>query len=104
MHRSTRRSGRTIAADVHGVGERLRRAIGAGVAPSIDPRVSRRVAVLVWLGFVVGFVVALVAIARPRWFPILDLAQTEMRLRDVFTAHPPLIGLPGRIGTLPASG
>ena len=51
-----------------------------------------------------GFVVALVALARPRWFPILDLAQTEMRLRDVFTAHPPLIGLPGRIGTFQHQG
>lgn len=54
--------------------------------------------------FAVGFVVALVALARPRWFPILDLAQTEMRLRDVFTAHPPLIGLPGRIGTFQHQG
>jgi hypothetical protein len=54
--------------------------------------------------FAVGFVVALVALARPRWFPILDLAQTEMRLRDVFSVHPPLIGLPGRIGTFQHQG
>lgn len=59
---------------------------------------------LAWSGFVVGFGVALVALARPRWFPILDLAQTEMRVRDVFTAHPPLIGLPGRIGNLARQG
>ena len=59
---------------------------------------------MVWIGFVVGFVVALIALARPRWFPILDLAQTEMRVRDVFTLHPPLIGLPGRIGNLARQG
>ena len=62
------------------------------------------VTLVVWFGFVAGFVVALVALARPRWFPILDLAQTEMRLRDVFSAHPPLIGLPGRIGSFRHQG
>ncbi len=55
-----------------------------------------------WAGFVVGFVVALGAVAHPRWYPILDMAQTEMRVRDVFSAQPPFIGLPGRIGTLGA--
>src|ERR687897_505218 len=35
---------------------------------------------------------------RPHWSPVLDLAMTELRLRDVGTAHTPLIGLPGRIG------
>ncbi|MFL6111730.1 MAG: hypothetical protein ACJ786_10305, partial [Catenulispora sp.] len=65
---------------------------------------SRRVTALVWLGFIVGFVVTLIALARPRWFPILDLAQTEMRVRDVFSLHPPLIGLPGRIGNLARQG
>jgi len=30
--------------------------------------------------------------------PIFDLAMTEMRVRDVGTAHTPLIGLPGRLG------
>ncbi len=68
------------------------------------PRGSRPVTTLVWLGFVVGFVITLIALARPRWFPILDLAQTEMRVRDVFTLHPPLIGLPGRIGNLARQG
>jgi hypothetical protein len=29
---------------------------------------------------------------------VLDLAMTELRVRDVFTSHTPLIGLPGRIG------
>src|SRR6185503_17993285 len=59
---------------------------------------------VIWAAFAIGFGVALVALARPRWFPILDLAQTEMRLRDVFSAHPPLIGLPGRIGTFQHQG
>ena len=35
---------------------------------------------------------------RP-WHPVLDLAMTEFRVRDVFTSHTPLIGLPGRIGS-----
>jgi hypothetical protein len=43
-------------------------------------------------------VVAAVALRRPHWFPVLDLAMTELRLRDVGTSHTPLIGLPGRIG------
>ena len=65
---------------------------------------SARGTAVVWIGFVTGFVVALVALAQPRWFPILDLAQTEMRVRDVFSLHPPLIGLPGRIGNLARQG
>ena len=71
---------------------------------SVSDARSRVLPLVVWLGFVAGFVVALIVIARPRWFPILDLAQTEMRVRDVFTTHPPLIGLPGRIGNLARQG
>ena len=67
-------------------------------------RASRLLVGIIWTGSIVGFAVALVALAKPRWFPILDLAQTEMRVRDVFTLHPPLIGLPGRIGTLARQG
>ncbi len=79
----------------------------SGSAPSGAPRpphASRVLVGIIWSGFVIGFAVALVALAKPRWFPILDLAQTEMRVRDVFTLHPPLIGLPGRIGTLARQG
>lgn len=47
---------------------------------------------------IIPLVVALVALANPRWYPILDLSMTELRLRDVGTADTPLIGLPGRIG------
>ena len=46
----------------------------------------------------VPMVVALVVLRHPRWYPLLDLAWTEMRLRDVWSAHPPLLGLAGRIG------
>jgi hypothetical protein len=49
----------------------------------------------------------IVAVARLHgrpWHPVLDLAMTEFRVRDVFTRHTPLIGLPGRIGTYPAQG
>ncbi len=42
--------------------------------------------------------VALVAFNRPQWHPIADLAQTELRVRDVGTRHSPLVGLAGRIG------
>ena len=50
------------------------------------------------------FVVALVALARTHWVPVLDLAMTELRVRDVFGPHSPLIGLPGRIGNFPDQG
>ena len=48
--------------------------------------------------------VAVAVLRSPRWYPLLDLAQTEMRVRDVSGGHPPLIGLPGRIGTLSDQG
>lgn len=50
------------------------------------------------------FLVALVALARTHWVPVLDLAMTELRVRDVFGSHTPLIGLPGRIGNFPDQG
>jgi hypothetical protein len=49
-------------------------------------------------------VVAAIALHRTHWFPVLDLAMTEVRVRDVGTVHTPLIGLPGRIGTLAQQG
>jgi hypothetical protein len=48
--------------------------------------------------------VAVLALRHPRWFPLLDMAQTEIRIRDVMSGHPPLIGLAGRIGTYGADG
>jgi hypothetical protein len=44
-------------------------------------------------------VVALVALRTPRWYPLLDLAMTEMRVRDVGTEHTPLVGLVGRLSS-----
>jgi hypothetical protein len=79
------------------------------VAASADPPVPRPRAatMLLFAGllFVLAFplVVALVQLRRPHWYPLLDMAQTEIRVRDV-TSHPPLIGLAGRIGPFGPNG
>lgn len=52
----------------------------------------------------VPLVVALVGFRRDPWTPVLDLAMTELRVRDVGGRHTPLIGLPGRIGPLEQQG
>jgi hypothetical protein len=52
----------------------------------------------------VPLLVALVALREPRWYPILDIAETELRVRDVASADPPLIGLAGRIGPFGPDG
>ncbi len=52
----------------------------------------------------VPLVAALLARRSPVWVPDLDLALTELRVRDVGGPHTPLIGLPGRIGTLERPG
>jgi hypothetical protein len=49
-------------------------------------------------------VVALAVLHAPRWYPLLDWAQTEIRVRDVTSSHPPLIGLAGRIGPFGPDG
>jgi hypothetical protein len=49
-------------------------------------------------------IVALAVLAQTRWYPILDLAMTELRVRDVTSSNPPLIGLTGRIGPLGRQG
>jgi len=49
-------------------------------------------------------VVALVVLRRPHWYPLLDMAQTEIRIRDITSGHPPLIGLAGRIGPFGPDG
>jgi hypothetical protein len=48
--------------------------------------------------------IALIALHSPRWYPLLDWAQTEIRVRDVISTHPPLIGLAGRIGPFTENG
>lgn len=45
----------------------------------------------------VPLAVALIVLRNPRWYPALDLAQIELRIRDVGTPDRPLVGLPGRI-------
>lgn len=48
-------------------------------------------------------VAGVVLLFRP-WVPVLDMAMTEFRVRDVGGRHTPLIGLPGRIGDFPDQG
>ncbi|MGB3735169.1 MAG: hypothetical protein WA964_09465 [Ilumatobacter sp.] len=48
--------------------------------------------------------VAAVVLAFRPWHPTLDLAMTELRVRDVGGRQTPLIGLPGRIGDFPDQG
>ncbi len=44
----------------------------------------------------IPLVVAGVVLRQPRWYPLVDLAQTELHVRDVGTADPPLVGAVGR--------
>lgn len=53
---------------------------------------------------VLPLVVAVIALLGRPWSPVLDLAMTELRIRDVGGRHTPRIGLPGRIGTFPDQG
>ena len=48
--------------------------------------------------------VAAVVLHSRHYHPVLDLAMTEFRVRDVGSMHTPLIGLPGRIGKFPEQG
>ena len=71
---------------------------GDGV-DAIPARWSQLVAIGCWAAIVVPMEVALVAMRRPHWYPVADLAQYELRVRDVGSMDSPLVGLPGRIGT-----
>ncbi len=53
---------------------------------------------------VLPLVVAAIVLSQRSWYPVLDMAMTEFRVRDVGTGDTPLIGLPGRIGTFPDQG
>jgi hypothetical protein len=59
---------------------------------------SRRDAALLALGVLSPLAVAAIALATRPWVPVLDMAMTELRVRDVGGRHTPLVGLPGRIG------
>ncbi len=60
-------------------------------------RRDRAVTLAVAAALALPIVIAAVAVRSPRWYPQVDLAQIEMRVRDVFSTHPPTIGLGGRI-------
>lgn len=60
--------------------------------------------VVVTIAVALPLIVAVATLSGRRWFPVLDLAMTELRVRDVGGRHTPLIGLPGRIGTFPEQG
>lgn len=49
-------------------------------------------------------VLAAILLTQRPWAPVLDMAMTELRVRDVGGRHSPLIGLPGRIGQFPDQG
>jgi len=75
---------------------------GADELAAADGEGSRRRSRLILAGLTAllcaPLLIALVVLRQPRWFPILDIAMTELRVRAVGTSHTPLIGLPGRIG------
>jgi hypothetical protein len=68
---------------------------------SAEQRSARRgawiVGALVFVVVGVPLITALVVMRSPRWYPMFDWAQIELRVRDVGTRHSPLIGLPGRL-------
>ncbi len=71
---------------------------------SADPKRDRRLVVVLGCVMAVPLVVAVIVLHSPRWYPLLDWAQTEIRVRDVWSSHPPLIGLAGRIGPYGPNG
>jgi hypothetical protein len=79
-----------------------------GAGDTLDAAPSGRGHRLVVIGCLaalcVPLIVAVAGFRRPVWTPVLDLAMTELRVRDVGGRHTPLIGLPGRIGTLAEQG
>ena len=74
-----------------------------------DPH-PRRASSIVGSPFVIAAIVAsplilaAVLLATRSWAPVLDMAMTELRVRDVGTRDTPLVGLPGRIGEFPEQG
>jgi hypothetical protein len=68
--------------------------------------ISRRAIQPAFAAVVIGlpFVIVVLALAAKKWFPVMDMALTDMRVRDVGTAHTPLIGMPGTLGTAAVQG
>lgn len=63
-----------------------------------------RVGVLAAVVLGLPLLVAAVVLRGRGYHPVLDLAMTEFRVRDVGGRHTPLVGLPGRIGRFPEQG
>lgn len=70
---------------------------GAGAEGPSGARTALLVVGLVAVAGGIPLAVALGVLHSPRWLPLLDLAQTELRVRDVGTGDSPLVGLAGRI-------
>jgi hypothetical protein len=70
---------------------------GHGDTGPLRARTALLVVGLVAVAGGIPLAVALGVLHSPRWYPLLDLAQTELRVRDVGTRHSPLVGLAGRI-------
>jgi hypothetical protein len=97
----------TPTEDVKATDEALDRAEPTGeergrfdVDGSVPPDTGRRAPLLALALLAILCVPLAVAVAvlhGPRWYPLLDLAQTELRVRDVGGSHTPLVGLAGRI-------
>jgi hypothetical protein len=68
-----------------------------GDAERSDRRPQAVLAALVAAVVSLPVLVAAVAVHSPRWYPPVDLAQIELRVRDVGLVHPPVVGLGGRI-------
>ncbi|HLM64830.1 MAG TPA: hypothetical protein VK306_11070 [Acidimicrobiales bacterium] len=68
-----------------------------GAVPLDEGRRSPTLVALLLAVLAVPLVVAVAVLHSPRWYPLLDLAQTELRVRDVGGRHTPLVGLAGRI-------
>jgi hypothetical protein len=79
-----------------------------GVARRVWAHVSalapHRVRLITWSFLALPFVIAAIRLLGREYHPVLDLAMTEFRVRDVGTGDTPLIGLPGRIGVFPDQG
>lgn len=78
-----------------------RRGLDRGAARN---RGSWIIAALVVAVVAVPLIVGLVVMRTPRWYPVLDWAWIELRVRDVGTRHSPLVGLPGRLSALRVIG
>jgi len=91
----SRTSGRT--------GPGVHRASGSSIE-DISKKRGRQFLLCTAVALLVPFVVALVALKNPRWYPVLERAQTEIHVRDVGTSHTPLTGLIGRLGPVGQGG